>query len=171
MDFGISLDPLAVPQRHTLYDSESDEEDEHHHDRIGQLRSAFAVGKREKSELLTRKYLLIGIGTTASVFVRSFVHLRKETLFSLQAETEDVLASKQFPSGKSREDITVFYEVEGAAEKWVVCAHEAELRVEYSNFWTEKVGQSHTFNFMVTGSYQNDTIHYVSIIRMFTLSI
>lgn len=147
MDFGISLDPLAVPQRHTLYDSESDEEDEQHQNRIDQLRSVFTVDKREKSEVLTGKSLLVGIGTTAAVFVRSFLHLRKEPSFSVKGDTGSVLAGKHFPMGKDKEDVTVVYEVEGAAGKWVVCVHEGELRVEYSNFWTEKVGQSHIYNF------------------------
>lgn len=146
MDFGISLDPLAVPQRHTLYDSESDEEDEQHQNRVEQLRSVFTVDKGDKSEALTGKSLLVGIGTTASVFLRSFVHLQKEPSFSIKGETK-VLAGKHFPSGKGKEDITDFYEEEGAAEKWVVFVHEAELRVEYSNVWTEKVGQSCISNF------------------------
>lgn len=143
MDFGISLDPLAVPQRHTLYDSESDEDDEQYRNTIDQLSSVFAIEKHEKPEIekfLTGKTVLVGIGTTASVFVRSFVHVRQEPLFSVQTEAGNVLAGKHFPSGRGREDVTVFYEVEGASEKWVVCAHESELRVEYSNFWTKKVG-------------------------------
>lgn len=155
MDFGISLDPLAVPQRHTLYDSESDEEDEQHQNRVDQLRSVFAVDKREKSEALTGKSLLVGIGTTASVFLRSFVHLQQEPSFSVKSETGKVLAGKHFPSGKDKEDITVFYGVEGAAEKWVVCVHEVELRVEYSNVWTEKVGRRDAYP--TSGSCQS---HY-----------
>lgn len=140
MDFGISLDPLAVPQRHTLYDSESDSESEQQQSKADEHSSVFAVDGRgviADGKCLTGKTLLVAVGSTASAFVKSFVHLREETLFSVRADAE-VQRGKLFSSGKGEKDISLCYEVEATAE-WVVCAHETELRIEYCNFWTEKV--------------------------------
>ena len=139
MEFGLSLDPLAVPQRHTLYDSESDEEKEPQTQ--SELDSVFAVDGRStnvEERFLTGKGLVIAVGSSASVFVRSFVRLRAELLCSVRADAGRVQRGKHFSNGSGAEEITQFHEVEGNAE-WVVCSHDKELRIEYCNLWTEKV--------------------------------
>ena len=139
MEFGLSLDPLSVPQRHTLYDSESDEEKEPQPQ--SELDSVFAVDGRNtnvEERFLTGKGLVVAVGSFASVFVRSFVRLRTELLCSVRADAGKVQRGKHFSCGSGAEEITHFHEVEGNAE-WVVCSHDKELRIEYCNSWTEKV--------------------------------
>ena len=134
MDFGISLDPLAVPQRHTLDDSESDEESEQ---QLQVETEVFTVGECGKNKpSLEGKAVLVGVGGTASLFLRSFLSLREEPAFSLRTEadkTQEVFIGK----GTLR-DVTAFHDVEGASS-CIACVHGAELRLEYCNHWTEKV--------------------------------
>ena len=139
MEFGLSLDPLAVPQRHTLYDSESEEETEPQPQ--SELDSALVVDGRStnfEEGFLAGKRLLVAVGSSASVFVRSFIRLRGESLCSVRADAAKVQKGKHFSSGNGTEEITQFHEVEGNTE-WAVCYHDTELRLEYCNLWTEKV--------------------------------
>ena len=138
--FGISLDPLAVPQRHTLYDSESDEESETHDESKGiDPGSVFSVNaENDGTKLLKGKTLLLAVGSTASVFLRSFIRLRQEATFSLRADVDQVERGKPFQSGKGVRDISCVFAAEGRDE-WAVCTHVTELRVEYCNVWAEKV--------------------------------
>lgn len=137
MDFGISLDPLAVPQRHTLYDSESDEEREKQHQNE---REAFAVCENESGGAsLTGKVILVGVGSTASIFVQSFVSLREEQAFSLKADIDKVQKGRGFLPGKEAvRDVTVFHCLTDTSS-WLACLHATELGAEFCNRWTEKV--------------------------------
>jgi hypothetical protein len=134
MDFGISLDPLAVSQRHALYDSDSeDEEDE-------SQRPADSGGKRS-SDFLTGRPLLIGVGSTASLFVRSFVCLGDAPSLSLPSEPVARGKGSQFVDdrrGPHEVAAVEFYVAEGNGE-WVASVQPALQRAEYSNRWTEKV--------------------------------
>ena len=137
MDFGISLDPLAVSQRHELYDSESEEEE----DETGEQNRADPAPEEGSGDFITGRSLIIGLGSTASVFVRSFVCLRESPSLSLPAEAAEIRAGeKNAQSGHEREEIAAveLYETQGNSQ-WVVCAHSKELRAENCNRWTEKV--------------------------------
>ena len=153
MEFGLSLDPLAVSQRHTLYDSESEEETEPQSQ--SELDSAFVVDGRStnfEERFLAGKRLFVAVGSSASVFVRSFIRLREESLCSVRADAAKVQKGKHFSSGNGTEEITQFHEVEGNTE-WAVCYHDTELRLEYCNLWTEKVYTGNTVSMLACISF------------------
>ena len=137
MDFGISLDPLDVAQRHSLYDSESEEESEQEHQNETDV---FTVdGRGEDRNFLAGRGLLLAFGSTASVFARSFVRLREEPFLSLQADASRAKRGTNFPRGKGAKNITHFQYTEEEDPKWIVCVHDTELLVEHCNHWAEKV--------------------------------
>ena len=136
MEFGISLDPLAVVQRHALYDSESDEESEQQPQESSEVFTFDGRGKR--GDILKGKTLLVAVGGSASVFVRSFVRLREEPLLSLQADVGRVEKGSHFPKGNAIKEITVFRDTEENTEL-LICTHPTELTIEFCNKWTEKV--------------------------------
>ena len=135
MEFGLSLDALSVPQRHALYDSDEEEEEEK---RITSEHSnAFSLAC-DSPHALRGKTLLLALGTTASVFLRSYLRLREGTVLSLRAEGR-ALRGKPF-SGWPGKQLVVSEAlcVEGR-EECVVCVHEKELQLELCSQWVEKV--------------------------------
>ena len=146
MDFGISLDPLAVSQRHALYDdSESEEEAEAERE---QLPPTLAEERPANAEFLTGRFLIIGLGSTASVFLKSFVCLRDTPSLSLPATEISAEEKRERFGGRGVQEISAvdFYE----AADWVVCAHSKELRAEYSNRWAEKASSYTLFQCEMT---------------------
>jgi hypothetical protein len=137
MDFGMSLDPLSVPQRHTLYDSDSDEEREQQEPQTDSDEFTLEPSG-DLAAHLAGKALLVGVGATASAFLRSFVCLSNEPSFTVQADAETVGKGAHFRKGKQR-IATAIHSTVGGAGSWVACAHPGELRPEYCNRWTEKV--------------------------------
>ena len=134
--FGISLDPLAVPQRHALYDSDEEQEGEEA-GKQGELSSVFSV-RGDSTRPLEGKKLAVAVGSTASVFLRSFLRLREETVLSVHAEGDRVSEGRFFPSAGGSQAVSRLIPVEGGGQ-WVACVHETVLRVELCNLWAEKV--------------------------------
>lgn len=146
MDFGISLDPLAVPQRHALYDSESEEEGEQETQSESEVFRVDKIG--EDGEFLAGKALLLALGNTASVFAKSFIRIREEPFLSLRTDVSRVKSNS--PRGKGAEDVTHFYYSQEESSKWAVCLHAAELQAEHCNHWADKVGSGSYFSHILT---------------------
>ena len=133
MEFGLSLDALSVPQRHAFYDSDEEEEEEK---RItSQLSNPFAC---DPPHALRGKTLLLALGTTASVFLRSYLCLREGTVFSLRAEGR-ALRGKPFSGGAGEQLVVSEGLCVYGREECVVCVHEKELQLELCSQWVEKV--------------------------------
>ena len=142
MDFGISLDPLAVSERHALFDSDSDEEEDENqqpHEPLGEPDDS--GGQRQSSDFLTGKTLIIGIGSTGSVFVRSFVRLGDAPSLSIPAEAVVGKRKRDVHDRRGPHEISAveFYEAAEGKDECVVSVQPKLQRVEYSNHWTEKV--------------------------------
>ena len=144
MEFGLFVDPVNLTQRHTLYDS--DEEDENDKDTADiTISDSGAVLVKEGGTLL------VAVGTTASIFAQSHVSLVDSIVCSLVANSQTVFKGKFFPSPKSshttkNDDMVRVSEVyavnsnsEREGDSCYVCVHEKPLKPEYCNAWASKV--------------------------------
>ncbi len=152
MEFGISLDPLLVAQRHALYDSDEEEEE------ITGTSDVFSVRSPEAAtpERQTRT-LLIALGAAAVTFARSHLDLSDQPIFRLLSRTSRVVKGQHFPAhgrtelegdGEEEEvvEVSLAHEAKGKpggeseeAGRFVVCIHEKALKSEYCNLWAAKV--------------------------------
>lgn len=148
MEFGISLDQLLVAQRHTLYDSDEEEEEVKGADEL------FSVGLADGPPLAGEKCsLLIALGEAAVTFVRSYLDLQEHPTFNLVSRTSKVLKGLHFPAhgGKEESDKESSLAVSSAyvaREKQcdskeggqiMVVTHDKPLKPEYCNLWAAKV--------------------------------
>lgn len=142
-EFGISLDPAAVTQRHTLYDSDEEEEE------IEIASGVFSVNLKAPISG-GGVALLVAIGQTAAIFARSYFVLDSEPLCQITSESSKVLAGRYFESrltAHAKEDARVTVqvgEVYNAKRKspgapFLVCIFENALKSEYCNLWAAKV--------------------------------
>ncbi len=146
MDFGISLDPLSVTQRHAVYDSDEEEQEEAE----GTAENFFIRGTSSSSESCT---LLIALGQVSVTFVRSFLILEDQPTFLLSSRTSKVVKGLHFPArshegegGQELPDpVSSVYVARGkqpgSGEEglFLVCTHEKVLKSEYCNLWAAKV--------------------------------
>ena len=131
-----------MSQRHALYDSDSEEEDEcqRPYDDPG----ATDAGRESSSDFLTGRTLLVGVGSTASVFLRSFVRLNDTPAISLPAEAVAAVGrkgSRIVDDRRGPHEIAsrgILRTAEGDCG-WVACVQPKLQRPEYGNRWTEKV--------------------------------
>ena len=139
LDFGISLDAAAVTQRHTLYDSDEEEEE------IGDLNSAFTISATTSAKL-DGATLLVAVGSTASIFARSYFILEPDPL-CLISGSDKVVQQPYTAIKKSSDDKTTVTVGEifsakrsVAGSPFLVCTHEKPLASQYCNIWCAKVG-------------------------------
>ena len=131
MDFGISLDPSSVPQRHALYDSDEEEGDE---TEIQQPELVFAPPTQDITQSNT---LVVAVETTACLFVRS--HFMLTPLCSLEGSTQAVFKGTYFPkSGDKRCVVSEVVRADGGGEV-VICLHERSVKSEHINAWAKMV--------------------------------
>ena len=133
LDF-ISLD---VAQRHTLYDS--DEEDEV----IENAAEIFSVTSQAKLQELSKPTLLIAVGQTAAIFAKSYLFLEPEPLSVMTTSSQKVFKNRFFAE-KATDDVLCVSELYVAKLKspgnsFLVCIHEQPLNSEYCNLWSLKV--------------------------------
>ena len=140
LGFGISLDPLLVTQRHTLDDSEDEDEED-----LQKTPVIFSVVGMVPN---SRGTLLMAVGQTPAVFMRSFLDLEKEAAYVVTTETARVVKNSCFPSpSKDLQSVTIS-EVYAAKRKvagapFLVCVHEKSLKSEYGNMWATTVRTVH----------------------------
>ena len=142
MEFGISLDPLSVTQRHTLHDS--DEEDE-----ARAAVAAFSITPTAGSDGIGT--LLVALGQYGVAFVRSFLNLSGQASFQLTSSSSKVVKGLYFPihGSDSEESLPVstsmVYEARRKGSEsdnggqFMVCTHEQPLNSEYCNLWAAEV--------------------------------
>ncbi len=130
MEFGISLDPSSVPQRHALYDS--DEEDE----QIDTQQADFVFQPSTLDSIHKNNTLVVAIGQTACIFAKSLFTL--SPLSTLEASTRGIFQGTYFP--KTGEASCLVSELMCADEgDAVFCLHENSLKPEHVNAWFKKV--------------------------------
>ena len=137
-DFGISLDASAVAQRHTLYDSDEEEEE------IGDVKSILTISAT--SAKLDGATLLVAVGQTASIFAKSNFILESDPLYVISGP-DKVLQHPDAASRKAADEKTSVTVSEIFSAKtnvpgspFLVCIHEKPLASEYCNIWCAKVG-------------------------------
>ena len=145
MEFGLYVDPSSLTQRHALYDSE--EEEENGKETVDITRSDAGTAPIKEGGTL-----IVAVGTTASIFVQSYLAVVDGPLCSLVANSPTVFKGKFFPSPrrshadetKSEDSVCVsevFAAKTNSEEKGscCVCVHEKNLKPEYCNAWASKV--------------------------------
>ena len=137
-DFGISLDPSSVAQRHAFYDSDEEEEAAAASTPTFSVKPAQACSKAD--------VLIFAFGEVASVFVQSYFCL--EPLCTVAADSPTALKDRYFAKQRKalQEDaestvISKIFTVETNSEhrRCLVCIHEKPLKLELVNLWTVKV--------------------------------
>lgn len=147
MAFGLYVDPIVLTQRHTLYDSDEEENDSEQPEVA--ITASLSDSKVPISEGGT---LLVAVGLTASIFAKSYPLLVEQLSCSIVANSQTVLQGKYFPpkgretAEKVRDDVVCLSEVYavkseagGEGGNCFVCAHEKPLKPEYCNVWASKV--------------------------------
>lgn len=148
MEFGLYVDPIVLTQRHTLYDSD-EEENEAEKTEV----TITASRSDSKAPIGEGGTLLVAVGPTASIFAKSYPLLVDRPSCSIVANSQTALQGKYFPPTKSRESaekvgedvvcLSEVYAVKSEASReggnCFVCAHEKPLKPEYCNIWASKV--------------------------------
>lgn len=133
LDFGI----LDVAQRHSLYDS--DEEDEVMENPAG----IFSISSQAKLQGLSKPTLLIAVGQTAAIFVKSYLFLEPEPLSVMTTSSQKVFKNRFFAEKATDEVLPVselyVAKLKSSGNSFLVCVHEQPLNSEYCNLWSLKV--------------------------------
>ena len=142
LQFGMSLDPYSVPQRHCFYDSD-EEQDEIDEEEL----SLSIIDLPENCPKLKSKLLIIATSTIAAAFIRSHVITDPNPLSSIVTKQSlRAFKGKYFsPSGEQtdhhEETITDVFLLKEKKDV-CICIHEQPLREEYCNEWSRKVNIS-----------------------------
>lgn len=140
MDFGISLDASAVPQRHLLEDSDADEDDEVS---VGTDREQiFTSPDVGSGGATTGENLIIAIGQSASIFVKSHLSLEPVPAFAVQTDSHTVFQSWPRNTRRSTYTVSEGFKVcckNPEQENFLACTHEELLNTLQCNSWCAKV--------------------------------
>lgn len=144
MDFGISLDPSAVAQRHCLEDSDEEEEDEVDIKSDGNEADIFTVPEKPCTDLGPGVNIVIfTIGLPASIFIKSYLNLESIPSFKVTTSFPTVFKDKFFTtSAPQPQTVDEVFEVQnkgGKSEKFLVCVHKQQLTPQHCNLWCNRV--------------------------------
>lgn len=142
LDFGISLDPSAVPQRHSFEDS--DEED------LGKDEVELTVSPSSATpvEIGQRSNVIFVFGQIASIISKSFFTLHDSPSCQILCDSITVYRDKLFPAvscerSKCSQTVSEVFGIESKDGKtYSLCVHEARLKSQYCNNWCLKVRRS-----------------------------
>ena len=138
MDFGISLDPSSVAQRHCLEDSDEEEEDDiksgGNEADIFTLPETCNLGPGVNIVIFT-------IGLPASIFIKSYLN---ELIPSFKITTNFPTVFKdKFFTTSTPQTVDEVFEVqskgEKSEEKFLVCVHKQQLTPQHCNLWCNSV--------------------------------
>lgn len=140
MDFGISLDPSLVTQRHSLEDSSDEENVENTRDY--DISKTFCISNHEY--LSKGPNLIIAVGQAPSIFVKSHFKLDSLPLSRITANSAAVFRDKHFPADTHNSDCIVseMFDIsskDSITEKFTLFIHEQQLKSQYCNVWCAKV--------------------------------
>ncbi len=136
MEFGISLDPSSVPQRHALYDSDEEEE------QTESLKANFIFQPPPESVQIHKSYsLVVAVGSIPCIFARS--HFILSPLLTLEASTRAIFQGMYFPKS-SQESCLVSELMNADGGDVIFCLHEKNLKSEHVNAWSKKVCLKYT---------------------------
>ena len=163
MAFGLYVDPIVLSQRHTLYDSDEEAENE----KENEISITVTDAKQPVTE---GGILLVAVGLTASIFAQSYPVLVDGPTCSILADSQTVFKDKYFPSRAKAESkldpddlvcLSEMYAVKSDSSvdrgNCFVCVHKQPLKPEHCNSWASKV------HVLVYYSYV-DSISEISII-------
>lgn len=128
-DFGITLDPTSILQRHSLEDS--DDED-------AEKNAEFAIVPGTPS--VSSSKVIFAFGTAASVFASSYFKLENLPAQQIKSGHITVYKDKSFPTtGKENPVVSEVYNVECSKETCSLCIHKSELKSVYCQEWCSLV--------------------------------
>ena len=130
LDFGISLDPSAVLQRHSLQDSDDEEEER----QIELIAIPFTPAAR-------RSRVIFAFGTAASIFTNSYFTIHDAPTYQIRSDCITVYKEKSFPSCKKEKPVlSEVFDVHCTNESFSLCVHVSELKSIYCQSWCSLVG-------------------------------
>ena len=142
------VDPVVLTQRHTLYDSDEEETDTVKDKVTISLTSPSNSG----APINEGGTLLVAVGSTASIFAKSYPLLVADSNCIIVANSQTVFQGRHFPprgretGEKMCDDAVHLSEVyavrskaSGGRGSCFVCVHENPLKPDYCNTWAAKV--------------------------------
>ncbi len=154
MDFGISLDPSSVSQRHCLEDSDEEDEDSKESETAGNVGEAFKLPD-QREQLPPAANLIIAIGHPAVVFTKIYLDLEALPSCTISTDVLTVFKDKHFTTGSYHQGdeyiVSEGFEIKCTGsdlERYLLCTHEQLLNSQYCNLWCSKV-QTHMPGIMV----------------------
>lgn len=132
MEFGISLDPSSVPQRHALYDSDEEEDEQ-----ADSLKPDFVIQPLPCPDSKHKSHsLLLAIGPTACIFAKS--HFILSPFSTIMASTQTIFQGMYFPKSEKQSCLVseLLYADGGDV---IFCLQENILKVDHVNTWSKKV--------------------------------
>lgn len=131
-DFGITLDPTYILQRHTLEDSDEEETEKN---------ADFVIVPGTSSRLDSS--LIFAFGTPASIFANSYLKLENSPVHEIKSSHITVYKDKAFPvSDKEEIVVSEIFNVECREGSCSVCIHKSELKSVYCQEWCSLVRTS-----------------------------
>lgn len=138
MDFGISLDPASVTQRHCFEDSDEDEDESARNET-----EQFITPENQSAGLAPEANLIIAMGQPASIFARSYLSLDPLPSCRISAHSHTVFKDRYFSSrGHTHNVVSEGFDVKckgSEIEKFHLCIHENQLNSQHCNSWCTKV--------------------------------
>ena len=138
-DFGISLDPSAIPHRHTLEDSDEENGIKDEAELILSPSTATLVKLGQSS------YAIFAFGHAASIFATSFFTVIHDTLCQILSDSVTVFKDKSFPvvrceHNEGRHVISKMFGIESKdCKTFSLCVHESRMKSQYCHNWCSKV--------------------------------
>ena len=135
LDYGISLDPLAVPQRHFL-EEDSDGEEE--------IKVEPELTFPATAELGRSSNVILAIGLAASIFTRSFLNTLHDSPYQILSDSVEVFKDKSFPTSSDKvKDYHKVSEIFGLESKggktYSLCVQELQVKSQHCHNWCSKV--------------------------------
>lgn len=139
MDFGISLEASSVIQRHSLEDSDEEEEESG----IDTPQTEYFISPDKTCTLgLHGGNLILALGHAASIFVKSFLTLEAIPSCTIKTNSPTVFKDKYFSTSPKTEVVSEGFVVKGKtpeSENFLVCTHEQPLTSLHCNSWCARV--------------------------------
>lgn len=140
MDFGISLDPSSVAQRHCLEDSDEEEEDDIKSD--GNEADIFTVPEKTSSGSGPGvNTVIFTIGLPASIFIKSYLNPESIPSFKTTTNFPTVFKDKFFTTS-TPQTVDEVFEVQNKGFR--VCVHKQQLTPQHCSLWCDRVSVTST---------------------------
>ena len=123
---------MDILPRHEFYDSEDEEQDS------PSSSTAFSVHRHEDFKDTENYSLLIGVGSEASFFLRSYLELGLQPVLTITCSEPGLVAKHE---GSIVTEVYIVEKKAGAGRRCLVCLHPGPVLPQYCNTWCEQVSR------------------------------